>query len=149
MLSPVPPLSPAVAEVFAAYPAPIVPVLLAVREIIFHTAAKLPQTGGVEEVLKWNQPAYLPRQPRVGSTMRIDWAPRMPGHIGLYFNCKTLLVERIRTCYETSFLYAGNRFVWVSVESPLPSEAIADWVEMTLLYHANRRAEVMKERRQG
>ncbi len=59
MLPPAPPLSPAVTEVVAAYLAPIVPVLLAIREIIFHTAAALSQTGGVEEVLKSNQFAFL------------------------------------------------------------------------------------------
>jgi hypothetical protein len=79
----------------------------------------------------------------------INWAPAMPRPMGLYFNCKTLLVERIRACYEDLFLYAGNRCVWVSVEPTFPSEVIAHSAEMTLLYHVNRRAEAIIERRQG
>lgn len=72
MLSPVPPLSPAVVEVVAAYSAPVVSVLRDVRAIIFHVTAMLLQTSGVEEVRPWGQPAYLGYQPEVGSMIYLN-----------------------------------------------------------------------------
>jgi len=45
--------NPAVAAVFAAYPARVRAKLLALRRLILETAAKTPGVGALEETLKW------------------------------------------------------------------------------------------------
>lgn len=62
----------AVAAAFASYPEPIRARLLALRRLIFATAAATQGVGPLEETLKWGQPAYLTPATRAGSTIRID-----------------------------------------------------------------------------
>ena len=58
---------PAVAAVFAAYPAELRDRLMALRRLIFETAATTEGVGPLEETLKWGQPSYLTRRSRSGS----------------------------------------------------------------------------------
>ena len=63
----------AVARAFEACPAPARARLLALRELIFRTAAETPGMGGFDETLKWGEPAYLTAASKSGSTIRIGW----------------------------------------------------------------------------
>ena len=71
------------------------PHMLALRSLVFETAAEMPQVGALEETLKWGEPAYLTPS-RSGTTIRMDWKPRAPEVCALYFNCQTTLVETLR-----------------------------------------------------
>ena len=48
-----------VAFVFEAYPKEVQLKLLAIRQLIFDTAAETDGVGSLEETLKWGQPSYL------------------------------------------------------------------------------------------
>ena len=63
----------AVARAFEACPAPVAARLLALRELIFRTAAETPGVGAIEETLKWGEPAYVSAASKSGSTIRIGW----------------------------------------------------------------------------
>jgi len=60
-----------VAAVFRAYPAPLRARLLALRRLIFDTAAETDGVGPLDETLKWGQPSYLTAASRSGTTIRI------------------------------------------------------------------------------
>lgn len=70
--------------------------LMALRQLIFDTAVQTPETGGVEEALRWGQPAYLTRQRETGSTLRIG-IPK-GARFALFVHCQSQLIpEFIRT----------------------------------------------------
>lgn len=63
---------PDVKAVFDAIPSRLRAPLLKLRGHILATAAQTPGVGDLTETLKWNEPAYLPRTPRTGTTIRIN-----------------------------------------------------------------------------
>lgn len=75
---------------------------------------------GLEETLKWGEPAYLPG--RAGTPVRIGW-DRGSGAVKLLVHCGTSLVEGWRARFGDDLRLEGNRAVIVAVEAP-PSPAI-------------------------
>lgn len=59
--------------------------LLALRALIFKTAARLPEVGPIEEALRWGQPAYLTPLTKSGSTLRLG-VPKAGG-FALFAHC--------------------------------------------------------------
>jgi hypothetical protein len=83
---PVPALPVNVGNVFAAYPAPARKLLLTIRDMIYETAATLPEAGRITETLKWSEPAYLTSAPKSGTTIRLAWSPKRPETAGVFVN---------------------------------------------------------------
>ncbi|MFK7996845.1 MAG: DUF1801 domain-containing protein [Granulosicoccus sp.] len=108
------------------------------REIILSTADDLALPGGVEETLKWGEPSYLPKKPRLGSTVRIGKFDEF--NVGLYFNCQTMLVENFRSMFGEELTYSKNRAVLFHVTEPLPEAMIMVCTRMALRYHLDKRA---------
>ena len=75
---------PEVAEVFATYPRSVRQKLMALRALIFDTAAGMGNVGEIEEMLKWGQPAYLTAESKSGSTIRIDSGKSRPAQYAMY-----------------------------------------------------------------
>lgn len=128
----------AVAQVFAAYPPSIRRKLLAVRELIFETAASTQGVGELEETLKWGEPAYLTAQSKSGSTIRINWKKSEPSKYAVYFNCQTSLVETFKTLFLREFEFEGNRALVFNVSSAVPTDALAFCVRAALTYHLSK-----------
>ena len=128
-----------VKAVFAAYPAPVRAPLLALRDLIFETAAETKSVGSLEECLKWNQPAYLTVEPRSGSTIRIDAVKGKPGAYAAYFHCQTNLVETFRQLYPGEFKFEGNRALVFNAKDALPRGALKHCVLLALTYHLRGR----------
>ena len=131
--------SPAVAQAFDAYPPNIRRKLLALRALIFKTAAITPGVGKLEETLKWGEPAYLTSQSRSGSTIRLGWPKARPGHYAMYFNCQTNLVETFRTLFPGEFGFEGRRAIVLAEADAVPTDAIAFCIGAALTYHRSRR----------
>ena len=112
--------------------------MLALRQLVFEVAAKLPEVGALEETLKWGEPAYLTPVTRSGSTLRMDWKPRAPGVCALYFNCQTTLVETFRTLFPETFTYEGNRAIVMPLSSPLEEDAVKTCIAAALTYHRQK-----------
>ena len=127
--------SAAVAQVFKAYPPNMRPKLLALRELIFKTAAATPAVGELEETLKWGEPAYLTSRSKSGSTIRIDWKKASPGEYAMYFNCQTTLVETFRSLFPGEFEFQGNRAIVFNESQSVPMDALAFCVGAALTYH--------------
>jgi hypothetical protein len=128
----------AVAAVFASYPPAIRRKLLALRSLIFKTAASTPGVGALEETLKWGEPAYV-TQNKGGSTIRLGWKESSPSQYAMYFNCQTNLVETFRTLFPKEFKFAGNRAIIFDDEHRPPADALAYCIGAALTYHRRKR----------
>lgn len=124
---------PRVRAVFDAYPAAVREALDDLRRLILEAA----HAADVElvETLKWGQPAYLPAQPRVGTTVRIDAVKGSPDRYALYVNCKTTLLDSYRLLYPDDFAFEGQRALVFSTAEPPPDEALRHCVALALTYH--------------
>jgi hypothetical protein len=132
---------PAVAAVFAAYPARTKAKLLELRRLILETAAKTPGVGALDETLKWGQPSYLTRETRSGSTIRIDRVKPEAGadqeRYALYVHCQTTLVSTFRQLYRDELTFGGNRSILLDADRPLPKAALRHCIALALTYHRN------------
>jgi Domain of unknown function (DU1801) len=125
----------AVARAFEAYPPGMRSKLLALRELIFRTAASTPGVGQLEETLKWGEPAYLTSNSGSGSTVRIDWKKSEPTEYAMYFNCQTTLVETFKSLFPGEFKFEGNRAIVFHESEAVPTDALAFCVAAALTYH--------------
>jgi hypothetical protein len=133
------PSDPAVDAVFAAYPKPLKAKLLALRRLIFDTAAAKKGVGELEETLKWGQPSYLTAATKSGSTIRIDQVKAAANQYAVYFHCQTDLVATFRELYPNELTYAGNRAVIFNADDAIPEAALRHCLGLALTYHLRKR----------
>ncbi|OMH38075.1 DUF1801 domain-containing protein [Motiliproteus sp. MSK22-1] len=131
-------INPEVASVFNSYPPPVKEALLTLRKLIFETASSTTGVGQLEETLKWGEPSYLTSQSRSGSTIRLAWKPSRPEVYGIYFNCKTTLVDSFRTLFPGDFTFEGNRALIFKAGDPIPKKELEYCLAMALTYHLNK-----------
>ena len=55
--------------------------MMKIRALIFEVARETEGIGDLEETLKWGQPSYLPRKPKIGSAVRIGREKKTDGDI--------------------------------------------------------------------
>src|SRR5690606_40349680 len=122
-------------QAFEAYPPAIRHQLMALRELIFRTAASTPGVGELEETLKWGEPAYLTTRSKSGSTIRIGWKKSRPNEYAMYFNCQTTLVDTFRSLFPDDFQFEGNRALVFHDSKAVPTDALAFCVAAALTYH--------------
>jgi len=127
-----------VAAKFAAYPPNVRAKLLALRELVFETAATADGAGEIEETLKWGEPAYATKN-KNGSTVRMDWKNQHPNQYAMYFNCQTDLVETFRTIFPTDFKFEGNRALVFSLEDKVPKDSLAMCIAASFTYHLKKK----------
>ena len=133
--------SPEVAAKFDSYPANVRRKLLALRELVFRTAAATSGVGEIEETLKWGEPAYVTKN-KSGSTVRMDWKKSDPDHYALYFHCQTNLVDTFRTLFPHDFRFEGNRALVFPLESDVPQDSLAVCIAASLTYHLKTRGSI-------
>lgn len=122
-----------VVTVFEQYPERYRKPLLALRELIFDTAADLTIVGELEESLKWNQPSYATKSSKSGSPIRID---RFGDEkIALFFQCQTTLVEECRALFHDVFEFSKNQAIVLDPEKELPTNELVFCIEQALTYH--------------
>lgn len=139
-----PDLPPAVAEAFAAAPPALRPRLLALRDLIFETAAATEGVGPLTETLKWGEPAYLTEASRSGTTLRIGWKPAQATQYGLYVHCQTNLVDSFRGLFPDEFRFQGNRAILFDQAEDPPREPLALCIAMALTYHRRKGAKARR-----
>ncbi len=113
---------------------------MTLRRVILETAASTEGVGEIEEALKWGEPAYLTTKSKSGSTIRIDWKESNPSQYGMFFNCRTTLVDTFRTLYPTEFKYEGNRSIVFDENDAVPVEELSFCVAAALTYHRKKKA---------
>ena len=128
----------AVAQAFEAYPLDIRRKLLALRALIFQTAALTEGVGMIEETLKWGEPAYATSQSKSGSTMRIGWKKSTPSQYAMYFHCQTNLVDTFRALFPAEFKFEGNRAIVFNEHDVVPTDSLALCIAAALTYHRSK-----------
>jgi hypothetical protein len=123
----------AVAAVFDSYPPMIRHQLIALRALIYATAAKIPELGPLDESLKWGEPTFRAVQSKRGTAIRLGWHPKKPSRFALLFNCKTQLIDTFRTLYP-ELHFEGNRAICFNTDDELPTAALAVCIEAGLTY---------------
>lgn len=126
---------PHIRAAFERHPDAVRRALLRLRDLIVQTAAETPRVGELVETLKWGEPAYLPKRPRTGTTIRINGIKGSPDRYAVYFNCRTSLVEGFRARYPDLFDFDGNRAIVLSVKAAAPEDALKRCFAAALTYH--------------
>jgi len=112
------------------------PSLMALRDIILEVGED-EQIGGVEETLKWNQPAYLAQNKGVGTTIRLGFDEKTE-RVLLYGHCQSTVIDQWRDRYNDTFEFVGNRALSFSVHESLPKEELVECVWLALTYHKRK-----------
>jgi len=122
---------PEVAAAFRSFPPRVRARLMALRSLIYATAAA---TGidALEESLKWGEPAY---RAKGGSTVRLGWKASAPDEVAMYFICTTGLVDTFRGLYPRSFRFAGNRALLLPLAGRIREKALRHCIALALTYH--------------
>lgn len=134
----VPAVDPGVAGVLKTYPRAVRPRILALRELIYETAASTEGVGPLTETLKWGEPAYLTEKSGSGTTIRIAWKAKTPERYGMYFHCQTRLVDTFRGLFPDAFTFEGNRAIVFDRSDPVPTGPLSHCVAMALTYHCRK-----------
>jgi hypothetical protein len=127
-----------VAPVFDQYPAAARRRLLALRRLIFETAAKTDGVGEIVETLKWGEPAYLTKN-KSGTTIRLGWKPQAPLFCAVYVNCQTDLISRFREMCADDVAFEGNRAILIPLDKDLPTMPLQRCIAAALTYHRDKR----------
>lgn len=127
-----------VQAVFDSYPPALRKKLLALRQLIIDTALATEGVCGVDETMKWGEPAYV-TQRKQGSTVRID-RKKDQDRYAIYFNCNTTLVDSFRSLFPHTFTFEGNRALLFNTGDKLPKKELAFCIVMALTYHVAKHA---------
>ena len=121
-----------VKQKFTMYPENIAVVLHEIRSLILQVAVQDGITE-LEETLKWGEASYLVNG---GSTIRIDWKPKDPDVIKVYFHCQTTLVETFKEIYRDDFEYEGKRAIVIPLNAEVKEGPLGHCIELALKYHS-------------
>lgn len=119
-----------VKQKFETYPSDIAILLNNIRDLILSVAKKEGITD-LTETLKWGEPSYITKH---GSAVRLAWKAKYPEQFGIYFNCKTSLIETFKEVYGDIFTYEGNRAIIFNKDQILPLNELAHCISMSLRY---------------
>ncbi|MGV8858930.1 DUF1801 domain-containing protein [Rhodoglobus sp.] len=129
-------MPPEVAATFNDWPEPLRGELVVLRDLILATASETDGVGAITETLKWGEPAYLTKETRSGSTVRIAPTNAKSAHdYAMFFICSTNLVNDFRAQFGRTFTYEGERAVLFSVGDSIPVNELRECVRMALTYH--------------
>jgi len=119
-----------VKDVFDSYPAVPAKKLLFLRALIFKVATEI-GIEALEETLKWGEPSYLSKN---GSTIRLAWRQSRPHQYGIFFNCKTSLIETFKEVFGDALSYEGNRAILFDINDDVPINTLKHCIELSLRY---------------
>jgi hypothetical protein len=129
-----------VRAVFDSYPNEIRAQMERLRQLIIETAEEIDGIGKLEETLKWGGPSYLCKQ---GSTIRIAWKESAPDTIGVYFNCRTKLIDTFRALFKEQLHFEGNREIVIDLNKKLPEEILRTCISLALTYHNRKHLQLL------
>ena len=121
-----------VSSVIENYPTAIQEKVLFLRNLIYEVAKDLESDSDIDETLKWNEPSYLAKS---GSTIRIAWGSKRPNQYGLFFNCKSKLVDTFKELYPNVFNFEGNRAIIFNKDDVIPIDELKHCIRLALIYH--------------
>ena len=120
---------PKIQAVFNVYPKPAQDGALALRELIFRTAADLPDVPFPTECLRWGQPSYITP---IGSALRIGIPKK--GGFALFAHCQSTIISHFAQVFGMDFRTEGNRAVLFDTVEDIQAEKLRFLVEHALTY---------------
>lgn len=129
---------PQVASLFKAYPPAVRTRLMALRELVFDTAANTPSVGPLTETLKWGQPSYLTEETGSGSTVRIDRLQAGDGY-AIYFHCQSGLIGQFRELYPKTFKFEGKRAIVFGTGDSVPARELRHCLALAFTHHSRKK----------
>lgn len=96
------------------------------------------EVGGLDESLKWGEPAWRPTRARMGTTVRIGPSKDTAG-TAMFVHCQTRLADEFREAYPDQLEIVGNRAVMFTLSGPLPKAIIRHCAAMAFTYHRRNR----------
>jgi hypothetical protein len=133
---------PGVKAVFASYPQEMREALRELRETVLNVADAVKGLGGIEESLKWGQPAYRPLSPRTGTTVRIGAMTGSDTQYALFFHCQTSLAEDFEKLYPGVFRIVDNRALVFDLGEVAPDLPLRHCIAHALTYHRTEEVDV-------
>jgi hypothetical protein len=127
-----------VQSVFKAYPPALHTKLMALRELVFETAAGTEGVGPLTETLKWGQPSYLTEGTGSGTTVRIDRLRGADGY-AVYFHCQSDLVGQFRELYPATFRYEGKRAIVFAAADRVPVRELRHCLALAFTHHSRKK----------
>ena len=127
-----------VQSVFKAYPPGLRAKLMALRELVFDTAAGTAGVGPLTETLKWGQPSYLTEETGSGTTVRIDRRKAGEGY-AVYFHCHSGLLGQFRELYPDTFRYEGKRAIVFEPADRVPARELRHCLALALTHHSRKK----------
>ncbi|MBY0317237.1 MAG: DUF1801 domain-containing protein [Reyranella sp.] len=127
-----------VQSVFKAYPPALRTKLMALRELVFDTAAATDGVGLLTETLKWGQPSYLTEETGSGTTVRIDSLKAADGY-AVYFHCQSGLLGQFREVYPETFRYEGKRAIVFAAGDRVPARALRHCLALAFTHHSRKK----------
>jgi len=127
-----------VASRFKGYPPGVRPQLMALRALIFDTAARTEGVGPLTETLKWGQPSYLTEESGSGTTVRLDCLKAADGY-AVYFNCHSGLLGRFRELYPDTFKFEGKRAIVFAVGDRVPAGELRHCLALAFTHHSKKK----------
>lgn len=127
--------TPDVAARYRSFPDVLQRPLRELRQRIFVVAAATPAIGALAETLKWNEPAYHPVKPRIGTTIRLGPLRNEPEAYALFVHCQTSLAGTFRQLYPDLLRVDGERALVFRLGEPVPTEALDHCIALALTYH--------------
>lgn len=131
-------MNPSVKDKFNSYPDHIKPKMEELRGLIYVVANSTEGVGVLEETLKWGEPAYLTKNPKSGTTIRIDWKDKNPDQLTMYVSCNSTWTEDFRKQFAGRLAFEGNRAVVFPADNPLPRKELMICIQMALRYHLDK-----------
>lgn len=122
-----------VEEKYNSYPPKALVELKKLRELVLKIANSNDDIDFIGEDLKWGEPSFITKSS--GSTLRIDWKPKNPEYISLFFNCKTKLISIFKEIYPTEFEYIGEREIRLPLAKKYPIKKLSKCIELSLKYN--------------
>lgn len=129
---------PRVASLFKAYPPGLRARLMALRELVFDTAARTEGVGRLTETLKWGQPSYLTEETGSGTTVRIDHLKAADGY-AVYFHCQSGLLGRFRELYPDTFRFEGKRAIVFAAGDRVPARELRHCLALAFTHHSRKK----------
>lgn len=121
-----------VATVFNNYPEHVCCKMNTLRALIIETAKETESVDVLEETLKWGEPSYITKH---GSTLRIDWKPKIPNQYAMYFQCTSRLVSTFKSIFKNVFEFEGNRAIIFKLDKDINKEVLKHCIKAALTYH--------------
>lgn len=122
-------------EIYNSYPPVWQAKTLFLRELILDVASELPGIDQLQETTKWGEPSYIAKS---GSTIRVAWLKSKPNKYGIYFNCKTKLIDTFRELYKDKFKFEGNRAIVFNQNDVIPVKELKRCISLALTYHLRK-----------